>query len=73
VKTVDELRDEFSKALNCKELAVIVAKVELKNEKKKELIDRCWVDFEWESGFIRDIEETKGNQNHIRKQTWLKL
>lgn len=61
VKTIIELKAAFTDALKHNGLTLIVAKVELKAEEMKIMFDeRHWVDVEWESAFMRNIEETEG-------------
>lgn len=63
VHTFDELKDEFTKALKRNELSIIVAKVELTDECRKVIFDkRHWVDVDWESAFMRNMEEISGTR-----------
>ena len=61
VQTAEDLKSEFAKALKKDELTLIRAKVELKPEEVVAGFDeRYWVDVEWKSAFIRNIEKTEG-------------
>ena len=61
VKTAVDLEKEFRRSLKENELTFIWAKVQLKPEEISMGFDeRYWVDVEWKTAFIRNIEKTEG-------------